>query len=91
MFSYSSGAVAKSPSLPHARALGYLNNKLYAIAHSPRYGTDFHDITTGNNTVTLADANGNPVSITGFSATTGWDPVTGLGTPNVANLLQDLK
>ena len=25
-------------------------------------------------------------SVPGYPATTGWDPVTGLGTPNAANL-----
>lgn len=37
-------------------------------------------MTTGNNGA-LAPA------IPGYPATTGWDPVTGLGTPNAANLL----
>jgi hypothetical protein len=35
-------------------------------------------VITGNNT---ADP-----SVAGYPATTGWDPVTGLGTPNAANL-----
>jgi len=34
-----------------------------------------------------APGNGEP---TNFPATTGWDPVTGLGTPNAFNLLNDL-
>ena len=71
-------------------ALGFLNWRLYRLARGPLYSYVFHDITTGNNSVTLTDANGNPVSITGFPATAGWDPVTGLGTPNVAHLLQFL-
>ena len=45
---------------------------------------DFHDITVGNNT--LAGS-----SVTGYNAGTGWDFATGLGTPNVANLISDLK
>jgi hypothetical protein len=28
--------------------------------------------------------------IPGYSGSTGWDAVTGLGTPNAANLLPDL-
>lgn len=74
------------------RPLGYLNPVLYAIAHNKaEYSSAFHDITTGNNTVSLIDAAGNTVNITGYPAVKGWDPVTGLGTPNVANLLKDLR
>ena len=47
--------------------------------------------TTGNNTVSLTDTNGNAVNIAGFAATKGWDPVTGLGTPDVAQLLRYLQ
>jgi hypothetical protein len=39
-------------------------------------------VTTGNN---QADP-----SVTGYPATTGWDPVTGLGTPNAATLVPAL-
>lgn len=70
--------------------LGFLNPALYAIAATPLYGHVFHDVTTGNNSVTVADANGNPLSITGYSAGKGWDPVTGLGTPDVAHLIKVL-
>ena len=63
--------------------LGFLNPALYAIASNPtKYAADFHDVTAGNNTTS---------SIPGYSASTGWDAVTGLGTPDVANLLNDLK
>jgi subtilase family serine protease len=63
--------------------LGLINPALYAIGANPaRYAHDFYDVTTGNNT---ADP-----SVPGYPATTGWDPVTGLGTPNAANLLPDL-
>lgn len=71
--------------------LGYLNNRLYSLARGPRYGYVYHDTTSGNNTVSLTDSNGNPVNIAGYQATKGWDPVTGLGTPNVAHLLQYLR
>ncbi len=70
--------------------LGFLNDDLYSLART-RYSSVFHDVTTGNNTVSLADASGNPVNITGFPATKGWDAVTGLGTPDVAHLLQFLR
>lgn len=71
--------------------LGYLNNELYALARGPLYGYVFHDITAGNNTVSLTDSSGNAVNVTGYPAARGWDPVTGLGTPNVAHLLQFLR
>ncbi|TMB91549.1 MAG: hypothetical protein E6J45_05390 [Chloroflexi bacterium] len=65
------------------RDLGFINPALYAIANDPaKYAADFYDVTTGNNQA-------NP-DIPGYPATTGWDAVTGLGTPNVANLLPDL-
>jgi subtilase family serine protease len=62
--------------------LGPINAALYKIGSGPRYSSDFYDITTGNNT---ADP-----SVAGYPATTGWDPITGLGTPNAANLIPDL-
>lgn len=63
--------------------LGYINPALYKIGADPtRYAADFYDVTVGNN---QADP-----SIPGYSASTGWDPVTGLGSPNAANLLPDL-
>ncbi|MBO0868205.1 MAG: hypothetical protein J2P15_06530, partial [Micromonosporaceae bacterium] len=63
--------------------LGQINPALYAIgANSTRYARDFYDVTTGNNQADPA--------VPGYPATTGWDPVTGLGTPDAANLLPDL-
>jgi subtilase family serine protease len=65
--------------------LGFLNNALYKIGADPaRYAADFFDITTGNN-----DQFQNPQD-PNYAATTGWDPVTGLGTPNAVNLVPDL-
>jgi len=62
--------------------LGLINPKLYALANSARYTSDFYDVTTGKNQT--------DPSIPGYNATTGWDPITGLGTPNAANLVPDL-
>ena len=63
------------------------NETLADLALAPRnsaglveYAADFYDVTTGNNADFVA----------GYPATTGWDPVTGLGTPNAANLIPDL-
>jgi subtilase family serine protease len=81
--------IALADQAAHHR-LGFINGDLYSLGHRARNGAVFHDITTGNNTVSLTDVNGNAVNIAGFPATKGWDPVTGLGTPNVAHLLQYL-
>jgi len=61
--------------------LGLINPKLYAIGANPgKYAADFHDVTVGNNAL-----NG-----PGFSAGTGYDIPTGLGSPNATNLINDL-
>ena len=64
------------------RDLGFINPGLYAVANTAKYGSDFFDVTTGNNQA-------NP-SIPGYTASPGWDAVTGLGSPDVANLIPDL-
>jgi subtilase family serine protease len=62
--------------------LGYINPALYQIASDAgEYAADFFDVTLGNNTTS---------SIPGYSASPGWDAVTGLGTPDAASLLPDL-
>jgi subtilase family serine protease len=64
--------------------LGWINPALYLIGTNPtRYANDFFDVTTGV-------SNQNDPSIPGYNASSGWDPITGLGTPNAANLLPDL-
>jgi subtilase family serine protease len=72
------------------RRLGLLNSDLYSLAHGSRYGYVFHDVTRGNNTVSLAGSSNQTVRVTGYASAKGWDAVTGLGTPNVAHLLQYL-
>jgi subtilase family serine protease len=62
--------------------LGFINPAIYRIAQSPAYHNAFHDITTGNNTVSLSG-----VTITGYPAAPGWDPVTGWGSPNAQVLV----
>jgi subtilase family serine protease len=63
--------------------LGLINPALYEIANDPaKYASDFFDVTVGNNQASP--------DIAGYPATPGWDPATGLGTPNAANLLPDL-
>ena len=53
--------------------LGFLNPSIYSILNNPgEYSKAFHDITVGNN---------NP-----NSAGVGWDPLTGVGTPDLSVL-----
>src|SRR2546426_809698 len=64
--------------------LGFINPALYKIGNDPtRYAADFYDVTTGNNGASAP-------AVPGYPATTGWDPVTGLGTPNAEKFLPDL-
>lgn len=65
------------------RQLGFLNDGLYRIGHSAMYHRAFHDITTGSNTVTMPSGK----QITGYSASPGWDPVTGWGSPDAQVLV----
>jgi subtilase family serine protease len=62
--------------------IGALNPVLYSIYHSSRYSSDFHDITVGNDQLVGSSV--------GFSATTGYDLASGLGTPIVNQLVTDL-
>ncbi|KAE9404803.1 subtilisin-like protein [Gymnopus androsaceus JB14] len=55
-------------------SLGFLNPLLYSTAVS-----GFNDITEGNNPGCGTE---------GFNATVGWDPVTGLGTPDFGKLAE---
>jgi subtilase family serine protease len=75
------GVVMLADQLAH-HDLGLVNPALYRIAGSPAYHQAFHDITAGDNTVTLLG-----VTITGYQAGPGWDPVTGLGSPNAQVLV----
>ncbi|MGO8836766.1 MAG: protease pro-enzyme activation domain-containing protein [Limisphaerales bacterium] len=63
-------------------SVGFVNPAIYAIGKGPNYASDFHDITTGNNTWS-----GSPNL---FYATNGYDLCTGWGTPNGLSLINDL-
>ena len=65
-----------------AATLGFINPAVYAIGKGPSYGSDFHDIITGNNTSSS--------SPTRFFAVTGYDLCTGWGTPVGSSLLYNL-
>ncbi|MGH3508677.1 MAG: S53 family peptidase [Nocardioidaceae bacterium] len=76
------GITAVGDQLGHHR-LGDINPGLYRIGRSHRlYANAFHDITVGNNDVVEIGG--------GYDTATGWDPVTGLGTPNASALLPAL-
>jgi subtilase family serine protease len=58
--------------------LGFLAPRLYQIySNKALYAKAFHDITVGNNSFG---------GITGYTAGTGWDAASGLGTPDAAQL-----
>lgn len=59
----------------NGKPLGFINPKLYQIGRSRYYHLAFHDVTMGSN---------------GYAATPNWDPATGLGSPNVYNLVRAL-
>ncbi len=59
---------------PSRGALGFLNPRIYPLILT----SNFFDVTSGNNT---------SGSHTGYSATTGYDMITGVGVPNVSTLL----
>ncbi|OCH89925.1 subtilisin-like protein [Obba rivulosa] len=54
--------------------VGFINPAIYTAS----FQSAFHDITTGSNP---------GCGTIGFNATEGWDPVTGVGTPNMTALL----
>ena len=63
-----------------SQALGNINPTLYQLASVTGV---FHDITTGSNMVPSCQG----CTASGYSAGPGYDRVTGLGTPNVYNLV----
>jgi hypothetical protein len=63
-------------------SIGFLNPAIYAIGKGTNYGSDMHDITTGNDTSTT--------SSNAFYATSGYDLCSGWGTPNGASLINAL-
>jgi subtilase family serine protease len=62
--------------------LGLVNPAIYRIGASSAYSMAFHAITTGTNTVRFPKE-----TITGYPAASGWNPVTGWGSPNAQVLI----
>jgi len=70
--------------------LGPVNPALYKVASNPAmYAADYFDVAHTALAGVENNNQGDP-SVPGYPATQGWDPVTGLGTPNAAALLPDL-
>jgi subtilase family serine protease len=70
---------------------GFINSALYKIGQNGgTYSAAFHDVTSGTNDAVEFDNNNAEVDISGFSARTGWDAVTGLGSPKASGLLSQL-
>jgi subtilase family serine protease len=66
--------------------LGIATPLIYSLAqNSGSYARDFHDITVGTNALFQGMA-----GLPGFDAGAGYDYPTGLGTPDVTNLIGDL-
>lgn len=71
------------------RRLGNINPLLYSLAASAP--SVFNDVTTGNNRIScIAGIVGCNNGVLGYTANPGYDPVTGLGSVNVANLSANL-
>ena len=66
-------------------ALGFINPGIYKLGISANAQGDFRDITRGDNSVHLGN-----VQVQGFQARTGWDGVTGWGTPLAGQFIPDL-
>ena len=64
------------------RNLGFVNPAIYRIGRSASYHQAFHDVSTGNDTMTISGQ-----TIAGYSASPGWDPVTGWGSPDAQALI----
>jgi subtilase family serine protease len=73
-------ALADSSPACHGRSIGFANPALYRAA-GDAYRRDFHDVLHGTNAF---------IGSQGFSAKRGYDPVTGLGSPNATPLVASM-
>lgn len=65
--------------------LGNINPGIYKLGISTNAHRDFRDIISGSNTVNKGN-----IHMQGYSATVGWDAVTGWGTPQASSFIPDL-
>jgi subtilase family serine protease len=69
---------------------GLINPALYSIASNPTmYASDFHDVTVGSNKMPCSGGTGCVSGQVGFTAGTGYDEATGLGSIDASNLSTD--
>jgi subtilase family serine protease len=71
-------------------SLGFLNTAMFHIGQAQsHYSATFYDVTSGNNTFTDTSVTP-PLVVTGYTAGPGWDPTTGLGSPQADPLADAL-
>ncbi|HZR09556.1 MAG TPA: S53 family peptidase [Myxococcales bacterium] len=74
-----------------AHSYGFVNGAIYKIGQNASVAANsFHDVVSGNNTALEADSNNNGVLVNGYSAGTGWDAFTGLGSPKAPGVVNGL-
>jgi Pro-kumamolisin, activation domain/ell wall binding domain 2 (CWB2) len=79
-------ALADSSSACSSNPAGFVNPGLYDLARKASlYSSDFSDVTKGNNDIPDSGYTG-----TDYSATTGYDLATGVGSPKAAALVKSL-
>ena len=72
----------------NASGLGLVNPTLYTLAaNAATYASAFHDITSGSNKCTAGSSYCSTAGAGSYSATTGYDEASGLGSVNFFNLL----
>jgi subtilase family serine protease len=77
-------ALVNQQSVARGKAtVGFVNPMLYGIGTSTHYNYAFHDITSGSNPPEYGGGSG-------FNAVTGYDLVTGWGSPNGVGLINQL-
>jgi subtilase family serine protease len=69
----------------NGKPIGFANPLLYAMAAA--HPAAFNDVTSGDNACT---EDGCAATCKGFNAYKGWDPVTGLGSPNFGEMINYL-
>jgi hypothetical protein len=77
---------AQNATASGSSAVGFINPPIYTIGQGSSYDSDFHDITSGSD-----PCDANPVcSSSSYTAVTGYDLVTGWGSPNGQSLINAL-